>query len=129
MLTAERQNVDCVRRLVTHDTSLNLTNNKKQSALHLALDHRCHGTINTLVDAGAKLNEVDLSGKTPLIAAVSWGNSRIVEKLYPGLASTLKLTQVKHCSDDSLFDEKSGYYSHLVTEQNWIFKTRVDKRL
>jgi ankyrin repeat protein len=53
----------------------------EQSALHWACEVGSENAVKLLIDAGAKVNEHNLSGRTPLQLACKKGNERIVRAL------------------------------------------------
>ncbi|OAQ71914.1 ankyrin repeat-containing protein [Pochonia chlamydosporia 170] len=78
---ADRGHVETIGLLLNNGASINAVDNRKMTALHLAIKGGHGGVIPFLIKNGARVNSKDDSGNTPLLLALRSGSKDITKLL------------------------------------------------
>ena len=88
---------DTVRTLLAKDKyDLNWRGEYGMSPLHIATLNNHHDTAKLLIESGAKLNQFDDDGWTPLMAAAAFAEVRLVQMLLAAGANPTRRVQNGH---------------------------------
>ena len=94
LLTAvDIEDIDIVKRLVSHGADVNIKNKATENALMLAAQSGNTDIADVLLQAGARLEDTNRDGWTPLFYAVAQNLSEFVQFMIFNGANTLHKTQ------------------------------------
>ena len=96
MIAVRKGSVDCGRLLLAHNADPNAENPANETALTLAARRNSPRDIEYLVQAGARVNQVDYGGKTPMHHLARWK-----EDDRPGTADAIRLLSQHGANPDA----------------------------
>lgn len=107
-----QRDIYTLQKCITQKYNLEEQDRYKRTCLHVAVDHRVHEIAQMLIDAGANVNARDSDGRTPLISAIIYDDSKMCKILRDAHADEAIADKYGRKAED--YDQ---LYKHEITEK------------
>lgn len=127
MNAANRNDISVVKELYKHLDDINKINNKKQSALALAVQRNSANVVDFLITKGAKTNLKDLDGNSIAYYLITSFSARNLE----GFKEKVALLEQENVSFNEIQSGKNNLF-HLAVDKNnialldWVNTKEID---